>query len=97
MLSFLLLYWVLLVVENEQQQLSGWRWENGIIVASSDGKKMEEREQWAREEEKRTIRCEVEEEGCKIKGEGGAGWQWGAFCGRSTTKRERGMPVEFCS
>jgi hypothetical protein len=24
--------------------------------------------------------CEVEEEGCKIEGEGAAGWQWGASC-----------------
>ncbi len=41
---------------------------------------MEEWEQWAREEEERTMRREVEEEGRKIKGEGGAGWQWRTSC-----------------
>jgi hypothetical protein len=29
------------------------------------------------------MRREVEEEGCKIKGEGGAGWQWGTSCSAS--------------
>jgi hypothetical protein len=54
-----------------------------VFVTSFHGKKMEEGEQWAREEEERTMRCEVEEEGRKIKGEGGAGWQWGTSCSAS--------------
>jgi hypothetical protein len=52
-----------------------------MFVTGSYGKKMEEHEQWAREEEKRT-RHEEEEEGREIEGEegGGVGWRWGASC-----------------
>ncbi len=66
----------------------GWRWgtlcsvslgvgvgEGDMFVPSSHGKKMKEREQWAREEEEWMMRREVEEEGHKIEGEGGAGWR----------------------
>ncbi len=67
---------------------AGWQWRWGtscsvslgvavgdgdVFVAISHGKKIEEREQWAREEEEQTMRCKVEEEGRKIEGEGGAG------------------------
>jgi hypothetical protein len=52
----------------------------GYIVLSSHEKKMEEGEGWAREEEERTMRHKVEEEGHKIEGEGGVGWQWGILC-----------------
>ncbi len=51
-----------------------------MFDASFHGKKMEKREQWAREEEEWMMRCKVEEEGCKIEGEGGAGWQCGTLC-----------------
>ncbi len=51
-----------------------------MFVASSQGKKMEEREGWARKEEERMMGGKVEEEGCKIKGEGGVGRQWGTLC-----------------
>ncbi len=65
----------------------GWQWQWGtscsallgvavgegdIFVASSNGKKMEDRERWAREEEEWRMRRKVEEEGQKI--EGGAEW-----------------------
>ncbi len=50
-----------------------WWWGKGMFVVSH-GKKMEEREQWVREEEERKMRCKVEEDGGKIEGE--AGWQW---------------------
>jgi hypothetical protein len=66
---------------------AGWQWETScsvllgvavgegdMFIASSHGKKMKEQEQWAREEEERIMRCKVKEEGCKIVGEGGAGW-----------------------
>ncbi len=56
------------------QRCREWRWGKGMFVASSHGKKMEEREGWVRDEEEWTMRCKVEEEGCKIKGEGGVGW-----------------------
>jgi hypothetical protein len=51
-----------------------------MFVVSSHGKKMKEQKQWVREEEERMMRREVEEEGHKIKGEGGAGWRWGILC-----------------
>jgi hypothetical protein len=41
---------------------------------------MKEQEQWAREEEEWRMIRKVEEEGCKIEGEGGAGWQSGTSC-----------------
>jgi hypothetical protein len=65
---------------SERQRLLGWQWGKGMFVVSSHGKKMEERQQWAREEEERTMRCEVEGEGCTIEGEGGVGWGWRASC-----------------
>ncbi len=58
--------------------------EGEMFVASSHGKKMEEQEGWAREEEERTMRHKVEEERRKIKGEGGAGWGWGTLCSVSS-------------
>jgi hypothetical protein len=39
-------------------QSLGWRWGKEMFVTGSNGKKMEEREQWAREEEERTRRKE---------------------------------------
>jgi hypothetical protein len=54
--------------------------EGDMFVASYHGKKMEEREQWAREEEEQTMRCKVEEEGRKIEGGVGWQWQWGTLC-----------------
>jgi hypothetical protein len=78
---------------------AGWRWQWGTscsasvgvgvgegdtFVASSYGKKMEERERWASEKEERTMRREVEEEGCKIEGEGGVGRRWGTLCSASS-------------
>jgi hypothetical protein len=36
--------------------------EGDMFIASSHRKKMEEQEQWASEEEERTMRCKVEEE-----------------------------------
>jgi hypothetical protein len=51
-----------------------------MFITRSHGKKMEEWEQWASEEEERTMRREVGEEELKIEGEGGVGWQWGALC-----------------
>jgi hypothetical protein len=55
-----------------------------MFVASSHGKKMEEQERWAREEEEQKMRGKVEEEGHKIEGEGGVGWQWRALCSASS-------------
>jgi hypothetical protein len=45
-----------------------------MFVRSSHRKKMEEWERWVKEEEERTMRLKVEEDGCKIEGKGGAGW-----------------------
>ncbi len=71
------------------------RWDGGggrgcLLRAPNHRKKIDEWEQWARKEEEWTMRCEVEEEGRKIKGEGGAGWQWGASCLASSEELAHG-------
>ncbi len=79
--------------EIKEEGGAGWQWgtscsvllgvavgERDMFVASSQGKKMEEQESWAREEEERTMRCKVEKEGHKIRGDGGAGWQCRTSC-----------------
>jgi hypothetical protein len=54
---------------SDQQQSSGWRQRKEMFITSSYRKKMEELEQWAREEEEWT-RCE-EEEDTKLRERGG--------------------------
>jgi hypothetical protein len=64
--------------KNEEEGGKGWRWrtscsvlfgvavgEGDVFVVSSHEKKMEEQEQWAREEEEQTMRHEVERRDAK--------------------------------
>jgi hypothetical protein len=57
-----------------RMEKSGYLSTPSISTFVSQGKKIEEWEQWAREEEKRRMRRKVEKEGQKIEGQ--AGWQW---------------------
>jgi hypothetical protein len=53
--------------------------EGDMFIASSHGKKMEERKQWVREEEEQTMRHEVKEEGRRER-EGWVGKWWPMLC-----------------